>query len=139
MSYNKFNAKVYYYRNQDERIEYQIEYNKKNNEYYKDYQRAYYLLHKEDLREKQRRYREAQRLLKPPKIKKEKPIKVKKQKSEPEEKQEQQEQQDKSIKQFKYDKYYCKKLLQKAQHSLPQPEPFSEFRKTPNGYVLDFN
>ena len=133
MRYNKSYAKEYYFKNQDKLIEYQTEYNKKNNEYYKEYQRAYYLLHKEEIREKQKQIREAQRLLKPPKIKKEKPIKIKKQKPIIE------EQQEEPNKQFKYDKYYSKKLLQKEQYSLPQPEPFSEFRKTPNGFVLDFN
>ena len=37
-----------------------------------------------------------------------------------------------------YDKYYQNKLMKKYQHSLPEPEPFSDIIVTKNGFMLNW-
>ena len=146
----------YYYSNREERIAYQKEYQKRKRKRYNKYQQEYYQKNKEHLnpqryfylqakrdaikdtkRLPQYKLNEIERVLKkklkeirkaeklfysPPRIstpqnilqKSEAPPKV----------------------QRIYDKYYQNKLMKKYQHSLPQPEPFSDIILTKDGFTL---
>lgn len=147
---NKDYVLAMYYMNREEKIAYQKEYNKKNKKTYDEYQREYYQKNKEYIRSKINAQRQLERILYPKEKKQKapKPQKVSKSKPVPDENNSEAEKSDaenseaekseKIPKKYKYDKYYSKKLLQKAQHSLPEPVPFSDFRLTNQGYTLDF-
>tara|TARA_R110000822_G_scaffold115326_1_gene247105 strand:+ start:360 stop:806 length:447 start_codon:yes stop_codon:yes gene_type:complete len=135
-------AREYYWINREKQLEYQKQYNKEHKEKYQDYYKGYYISHPEYFKDRS----SGIKTIPPKKPKKKLNLKIKTpepeysepETPEPEYSESKTPEPDKVPKQFNYDKYYSKKLLQKLQHSLPEPEPFSEFITTPQGFCLRF-
>ena len=119
----------YYYTIQDKSITYQKNYNNKNKDKIKVYQQEYWIKKKERLKKE----KQEKPLIPLPKYLLDKIEAVIKKKL---------KQYNRSLEKEKVvvpkieNKYYEKKKMIKYQHSLPQPEPFSEFITTERGFLL---
>jgi hypothetical protein len=121
--------KANYILNRDKKLQYQKEYRQKNIEAYKDYQKAYFLNHKDDILAKQQFERKVDKILYPKEKKAKKSYKKNKKKLG-----------SSDFSQKEDTPNYFVQNNSKTPKETPKetPKPFVDFRITPKGFILDF-